>query len=172
MSSSIIFTWIRVIRQAADKPTTLIDIGGGSGHVALSLAKEFPQMKFVVQDLYETMFSKTSQTADPELLTRVSFAKHDYFTPEPPDSTVSAYLLRSCLHNQGDDNAVKILRGFVPASESNPHAALLINEIVIQEPGIINLHEERNLRQADIAMLVILNDPRLDVRYIKTRVTV
>ena len=142
-------------------------------------------MKFVVQDLYETIFSKTSQTAEPELLTRVYFAKHDYFTPEPPDSNVSAYLLRSCLHNQGDDNAVKIIRGFVPALEINPHAALLINEIVIPEPCIINFHEERNLRQADTAMLVILNakqrsekdwrallraaDPRLDVRYIKTR---
>jgi len=181
---STIFTWLR---QAEKKQTTLVDVGGGSGHVALSLAREFPDMKFVVQDMYETMFSETSRNTDPELLARVSFAKHDYFTPETPDSSVSAYLLRSCLHNRGHDEAVKMLRGFVPALEANPDVALLINEIVIPDPGVITLHEEKNLRQADIAMMVIANakqrsekewrallraaDPRLDVRRIRRPLT-
>lgn len=190
------------MEESGAKIKKFVDVGAGSGHVALELAKVInstllpscPQIthdhslsqihsdiQFTNQDLSQMMFAETSQSTPPDVLSRVTFAKHDFFTPQPIDPTVDAYLLRSCLHNWGDEDCVRILRGFVPALEASPRTCLLINEMVIPRRGTVPLHVERKQRSSDVAMFVIANsrtrseadfqlllqkaDPRLQVSY-------
>ena len=154
-------------RQVADKQAEkklLIDVGGGSGHVSITLAKQFPDWTFQVQDIDPNMFAKTSSTLDPDLKDRISFHKHSFFEPQPvspafaPPNTSTVYFMRQCLHNWADLECLSILRSLVPALAAAPKdTVLLLNETVIPERGSIPFTEERRMRQIDIAMLMIFN---------------
>ena len=91
------------------------------------------------------------------MASRVSFGQQDFFKPQPHDANVSAYLLRSCLHNWSDSDAKKILQGFGETLSKNPKAKLLINEMVMPLKGEVSLSQEQELRRSDMAMLVIAN---------------
>ena len=139
----------------------LIDVGGGSGHVSISLAKQFPDWTFQVQDIDPNMFAKTSSTLDPDLQGRISFHKHSFFEPQPSAPspvTKKVYFMRQCLHNWADLDCLSIIRALVPALAASPKdTVLLLNETIIPERGSIPLTAERRMRQIDIAMLVIFN---------------
>ncbi|GAA84861.1 sterigmatocystin 8-O-methyltransferase precursor [Aspergillus luchuensis IFO 4308] len=154
-SSAALVEWIK---SSGHPEGRLIDVGGGSGHVALELAKQFPTWSFTVQDISETMFSENSQCADPSLLSRVEFSQHDFFQPQPvvPED-VKAWYIRSCLHNWGDDDCVRVLRQFAPALEARPECSVLINESIVPARGTVPLREEHLVRQVDVAMMVIAN---------------
>ncbi|KAI1755463.1 O-methyltransferase-domain-containing protein [Xylaria castorea] len=134
------------------KDGRIIDIGGGNGHVSLGLAHKFPSLRFVVQDISPQMLSQAQQNSDG----RVTFQQHNFFDPQPVQEA-SAFLLRQCLHNHSDGDAVKIIRAVVPALE---HCArrtpLLINEIILPNPGTATRFEEHHLRQVDFCMMVTL----------------
>lgn len=104
------------------------------------------------------MFSENSQCADPSLLSRVEFSQHDFFQPQPvvPED-VKAWYIRSCLHNWGDDDCVRVLRQFAPALEARPECSVLINESIVPARGTVPLREEHLVRQVDVAMMVIAN---------------
>lgn len=86
----------------------------------------------------------------------MTFQQHDFFYPQPVRDA-SAFLLRQCLHNHNDTDAVRILRGVVPALEAcGPGTPLLINSIVMPERGTLTRFEEHQLRQADLCMMVVL----------------
>ncbi|MCJ1373108.1 hypothetical protein MMC20_004335 [Loxospora ochrophaea] len=151
---TLLSQWIQDSENSHGK---LIDVGGGSGHIALGLAKEFPTWSFVVQDLHDNMFSETSRHSPADLLSRVSFESHDFFSRQPLHADIDAWVLRQCLHNWSDEDGAKILRTFVPAMEANPKTALLVNESIIPNRGDIPLHEERAFRQIDMAMFITAN---------------
>jgi hypothetical protein len=85
---------------------------------------------------------------------RVAFVEYNFFDPQPEQNVV-AFLSRQCTHNWADEDVVKLVRSFVPGLErSSPDTPLLINDIIIPEPGIWPRHEERHVRQVDMAMLI------------------
>lgn len=87
---------------------------------------------------------------------RVTFQQHDFFDPQPVEDG-SAYFLRQCLHNNSDGDAVRIIRAVVPALERcAPETPLLINEVILPEPGTATRFEEHHLRQVDFCMMVTL----------------
>ena len=139
----------------------LIDVGGGSGHVSITLAKQFPDWTFQVQDIDPNMFAKTSSSLDGDLKERISFHKHSFFEPQPPASslvTKRVYFMRQCLHNWADLDCLSIIRALVPALAASPKdTVLLLNETIIPERGSIPLTVERRMRQIDIAMLLLFN---------------
>lgn len=124
----------------------------------LKSEQQFPTWSFTVQDISETMFSENSQCADPSLLSRVEFSQHDFFQPQPvvPED-VKAWYIRSCLHNWGDEDCVRVLRQFAPALEARPDCSVLINESIVPARGTVPLREEHLVRQVDVAMMVIAN---------------
>ena len=157
----------------------VIDIGGGSGHVSMELARvsfadeslncdrrlrlhiwaftqNFPNLEIVVQDISPNMLAqgKTRDMAD--LNGRVTFMQHNFFEPQPVHDA-SAYFIRSCFHNQNDEACVKMLKALVPAlEECPPGTPVLINDTILPERGSKTRHEEHELRQLDLAMFVIL----------------
>ena len=141
---------------ASLKNGKVVDVGGGSGHVSVYLAQQFPELSFVVQDVSTNMW-RQGQTHDlKNLYDRVTFMQHDFFNPQPVHDA-SAFFIRQCIHNWSDGDAVKILRAFVPALEKcPPQTPLLINDTVLPEPNSVTRFEEHTLRQMDLNMLVVM----------------
>ncbi|KAI0521825.1 putative O-methyltransferase [Xylaria bambusicola] len=131
---------------------TVVDVGGGSGHISIFLAKEFPNLEFIVQDINPGMLSQGPQQPNyPEVEKRVSFMRYDFFQPQPVN-TARLFLLRQIIHNYNDATSVKIFKSFIPAMEKSS-ASLLINDMVLPPANTEPKVEEHHLRQVDIAML-------------------
>ncbi|KAI0530045.1 O-methyltransferase [Xylaria digitata] len=135
---------------------TVLDVGGGSGHVSMALAKEFSQLSFIVQDLLPQMRVEGNEDASTSVMDRVTFMQHNFFEPQP-FRDVAAVLLRQVTHNWTDEEVVGIFKALVPTMESSkPGTPLLINDTVMPEPGQIPMHMERELRAIDMLMFVCL----------------
>ncbi|KAK8157456.1 O-methyltransferase-domain-containing protein [Phyllosticta citrichinensis] len=137
---------------------TVVDIGGGEGQVAMCLADHFSHLSFVVQDVFVNE-DKVEEVARRNLSNRLRFEVHDYFTPQEPVTT-GAYFLKHCLHNNGDDDCVRILRAIVPALEaSGPGASVIIAENVLPEwhDSSMARRQKTELLQDDISMMLLFN---------------
>jgi hypothetical protein len=94
-------------------PAKLVDVGGGKGFACISLAKHFPSMSFVVQDLEGTVAAGRKQLPS-ELKDRIQFTSHDFFTPQSiKDADV--YFFRAIFHDWSDKYCIQILQSLVPA---------------------------------------------------------
>lgn len=107
-----LFPWTTV------KSGTVIDLGGGSGHAAISTALAFPAMKIIVQDVPNNRAVCEAAIAKANLQDRVRFEEHDFFTPQPTElvesGDVKAVFLRAILHDWPDDECTKILGQLIP----------------------------------------------------------
>ncbi|KID82224.1 O-methyltransferase, family 2 [Metarhizium guizhouense ARSEF 977] len=133
---------------------TIVDVGGGSGHIAVYLATQFPGLKFIVQDINPLMLSQGPKLPDfIHVQNRVSFMRYDFFQPQPIESA-GLFFLRQIAHNYPDDVCVKIFKNFVPALEKcGPGTSLLLNDMVLPQANTVPKVEEHLLRQLDMAML-------------------
>lgn len=159
-------SWSQIDRQITDLSNSypwaslgeanVVDVGGGSGHISIALARLFPSLRFTVQDISQHMLSHAESS---DLGGRVTFQQHDFFQPQPVRDA-SVFLLRQVLHNYNDADSVKILAALVPALEACPPATrLLINDIVLPDShsgGAVSKYEEHHLRQVDFCMMVAL----------------
>lgn len=111
-------------------------------------------MNFVVQDSNADMLAEGQESLAKDLQDRVRYSQHSFFEPQPLKDA-AAFLIRQCTHNWADMDVVAIFRSFVPGLEnSSPDTPLLINDIIIPEPGVWPRHQERIVRQVDMVMLV------------------
>ncbi|KAJ5266788.1 O-methyltransferase [Penicillium angulare] len=138
------------------KEDKIVDMGGGSGHISLFLAKQYPNLEFIVQDVNPDMLAQGPKFPGfVEVKDRVTFMQHDFFQPQPiPGSTAGLYFIRQIIHNYNDKDAAKIFLNLVPALEQNAgKSRILINDMVLPEANKIRKVEENALRQIDMAML-------------------
>lgn len=63
--------------------TTVVDIGGGNGYVAIALAKAFPKLRLIVQDLEQVVKQNLATGVPKELEDRVELMVHNFFTEQP-----------------------------------------------------------------------------------------
>ncbi len=125
---------------------TVVDVGGGLGHVSLALAasEQGSKAQFIIQDLGDIVAQGQSALPnDKDLQEKIHFQVHDFFEEQPVHGA-DVYLLRMILHDWSDKYAIKILRALVPALK--PGAKVVINDRVI--PGRHQVHylEEREAR--------------------------
>lgn len=100
------------------------------------------------------MLAEGRESLPESLSGRVSYLQHSFFEPQPTKDA-AAFLIRQCTHNWADKDVVTIFKSFVPGLEnSSADTPLLINDIIIPEPGVWPRHEERIVRQVDMVMLV------------------
>ncbi|KAK3291711.1 S-adenosyl-L-methionine-dependent methyltransferase [Chaetomium fimeti] len=133
---------------------TVVDCGGGNGHISKSLAQMYPNLNFIVQDSNADMLDEGKSSLAGELRGRVKYSQHSFFDPQPVENA-AAFLIRQCTHNWADKDVVTIFKSFVPGLlKSSPDTPLLINDIIIPEPGTWPRHQERVVRQVDMVMLV------------------
>lgn len=140
-------------------------MGGGSGHIAIALARRFPHLTFLVQDGVPDMLAQGQRllaAEDPAVAQRIELLQHDFFEPQPPPAhlttrgPVAAFFLRHVFHNWNDVDAVAIVRALVPALEAAaPGTPLIISDRVLPRLGHgLPVHEERAMRQMDMMMMV------------------
>lgn len=103
----------------------IVDVGGGKGLACRQLAKHFPDLSFVVQDLEDTV-AAGRDTLPVELMERITYMTHDFFTPQPiKDADV--YFFRAIFHDWPDKYCVQLLRNLIPALKNGAR-------IIIQDP--------------------------------------
>ncbi|KAL7623512.1 hypothetical protein AAE478_007195 [Parahypoxylon ruwenzoriense] len=131
----------------------VVDVGGGSGHISIALARLFPNLEFVVQDTKDMLVEGQKLLTD-DVRDRVTFMQHSFFELQPLKDA-GCFLIRQCTHNWCDRDVVTMFKGIVPGLEaSKPGTPFLINDIIMPEPGTIPRHSERELRQIDMIMLI------------------
>lgn len=157
-------------------------VGGNNGATSIILAKAFPALRLVVQDLKAPINTARSKLVElPAYVSkRIEAQEHDFFTPQPIKGA-DVYLLRMILHDWKDPETVLILKQLVDAAK--PESRILIMDMVLPTPGSASKTLEAALRQKDLAMLHAFNaqerevedwrsvlqqtDPRLEIKAIQ-----
>ncbi|KAL0952687.1 hypothetical protein HGRIS_006926 [Hohenbuehelia grisea] len=117
--------------KALKSGSSVVDVGGNVGSVTLPLAKAFPHLHFVVQDLDHVINEAQDYWKEncPEALTdgRVELQVHDFFKPMPVKADV--YFLRVVLHDWPQAEGVKILQNIRDAAK--PSSKLILFESIV-----------------------------------------
>ncbi|KAJ4789039.1 O-methyltransferase [Rhynchospora pubera] len=104
---------------------SLVDVGGGIGKVAKSIASNFPHVKCTVLDLPHVV----RDLANDGVVKFVSGNMFDYIPP------ADAILLKFVLHNWGDDDCIKILKRCKEAiSSTEAGGKVIIVDAVVGRP--------------------------------------
>jgi hypothetical protein len=117
---------------------TLVDVGGSRGTVAFKIAKRFPDLKIVVQDVPFVVDDAKERKG-----VNVSFMVHDFWK-EQPLKGADGYMIRWCLHDWSDPYCIKILRGLIPALK--PGAKLLVIDSIVPPFGALPRSAARMLQ--------------------------
>jgi len=143
------YDWATLNSQSAK----IVDLGGSHGDVSIALARHYPNLTFIVQDLPNAIASAKPIPTD--LANRITLRTHDFTKPQPVKGA-DLYLFRWIMHNHSDKYATTILRALIPALKKG--ARILVNDYCLPEPGqLLDGGEERVLRTMDLVMLTLLN---------------
>lgn len=121
---------------------TVVDIGGCHGPVSISLARTFPNLSFVVEDLAGPV-AEGKEKLPSDMAGRISFLEHDFFQDQPVKDA-DVYYFRAVMHNWPDKQCVAMLRALIPALKKG--ARVLVNEPCLPLPGQVGPVLERDLR--------------------------
>lgn len=135
---------------------TVVDVGGGIGHIARALADNCPTVQCMVQDRPEVI-SQAEQALPVNFQDRIRFQPHDFFQNQPVHGA-DVYLLRHVLHDWSNKYAQKILQALIPALK--PGAKVVLNDRIIPGYGEAHYLKEREARYETVCSLR-LRDYRL-----------
>ena len=121
---------------------TVVDVGGGLGHVSRALIDHNPNVKCIVEDSPDVV-AQGQDDLPVELRERIRFQPHDFFL-EQPVKGADVYLLRLVLHDWSDKYSKMIIKALIPALK--PGAKVLINDRVIPGRGEAPYLAEREAR--------------------------
>jgi acetylserotonin N-methyltransferase len=106
-----------------------VDLGGGTGHLALTACERYPQLQGVVLDLPAAIASAREFVGRSPAASRVELISGDFFSDSLPEADILA--LGRVLHDWGEDKMrtllVKVWRRLPPGG------ALLIAEMLLNE---------------------------------------
>ena len=88
-----------------------VKVGGSTGQASISIAREFPKLRFIVQDRPEVAAGGDAyieSLLDDRLAGRIKFQPYDFFQPQHVTGA-DVYLLRMILHDWAFEDSVKIL---------------------------------------------------------------
>ena len=128
---------------------TIVDVGGGLGHVSRVLAEHDPTVRCMVQDSSHATI-RGQRDLPAELQERISFQSHDFFQ-EQPVRGADFYLLRLVLHDWSDKYSLMIIRALIPALK--PGAKVVINDRVVPGHGEAPYLVEREARCVPSALV-------------------
>ncbi|PPR07611.1 hypothetical protein CVT24_004164 [Panaeolus cyanescens] len=114
--------------------SSLCDIGGGVGVELMGLAKKYPTLKLILQELPDRINQAKNDIWPkqcPEAIAegRIQFEPIDFFV-QSPVSKCDVYLLKHVLHDWPDAECIKILTGVRKVMA--PTSRLLVQENILQ----------------------------------------
>ncbi|PHT37250.1 Trans-resveratrol di-O-methyltransferase [Capsicum baccatum] len=121
--------------------TSLVDVGGGTGTVAMAITKKFPDIKCIVLDLPPVVANLQGSE-------NLEFVAGDMFQKIP---AANAVLLKSILHDWNDEECVKILKNCKDAITRS--GKVIIIDMVMENP---ELDDESFQAQLFIDMLMMV----------------
>lgn len=124
---------------------TIVDVGGGHGHLLCTILAKYPEPKGIVFDAPHVAMGATPRIASTGLAERCRAEGGNFFEAVPAGD---AYVMKHIIHDWPDDKATTILRNCRTASR--PGAKLLLVEMVIP-PG----NDASPGKLLDLEMLVI-----------------
>ncbi|KAK6991926.1 S-adenosyl-L-methionine-dependent methyltransferase [Favolaschia claudopus] len=108
--------------------SVIVDVGGGIGHVSLTVAKKYPNIRVVNQDFASPIEISKAHWKEcfPEHLNRqmVDFQVHDFFNPQPVKNA-AVFLLRHIMHDWPDHKAVVILKNLREAAQQETQLVVI-----------------------------------------------
>jgi hypothetical protein len=119
----------------------VVHIGGSRGEIAIELAKNFSNLKVLVQDSAVKIQDAGSAVPE-EIKNRVEFMPHELFATQSVKAQV--YFIRMVFRTLADKYAVRILKALIPALQ--PGIQILIQDVCMPEPNAIPLWRERTIR--------------------------
>jgi len=125
---------------------TVVDIGGGTGNMLVTILDHYPVIRGVLFDLPDVVREAPALIQARGLTDRVTVEAGDFFTNVPTGG--DAYLLSHVIHDWNDDQCLSILGHCHRAM--NPDGRLLIIEMVLPEGDVPHLG-----KLADMEMLVM-----------------
>ncbi|PGH07096.1 hypothetical protein AJ79_06374 [Helicocarpus griseus UAMH5409] len=135
---------------------TVVDVGGSAGHDAVVLARHFPNLSIIVQDLPKV---RPVFEADlpPDFKSRISFVEHDFFQPQPVEADI--YIFKMILHDWPDHEAARILRALIPALK--PGARVILFEYMGKQDATEGPPLPRSIQQmgtaTDLRLMALFN---------------
>ncbi|MCJ1318335.1 hypothetical protein MMC15_003663 [Xylographa vitiligo] len=141
----------------------VVDVGGSHGLVSMDIAREFPSLRFIVQDLPKVI-EDAKKECPAELTERVIFMAYDMFTAQPVKDA-DVYYFRWILHDWSDKYSIKILKSLIPTLK--PGARLMFSERYIEpscNSGDLKLAfaDSWVTRDSDVTMLAMSNSQERD----------
>ena len=148
-STALQYPWSEV----AGGKGTLVDVGGGSGHISIAVAEQHPGIECIVQDLPGASDAGKAALST-HLEDRVKFAIHDYNDPQPVKNA-DFYLFSMVFHNLPDESVKTVLGKLVPALK--PGARVLWCDRVIPRRGEVPECTYREIVAVDLIMMIFSN---------------
>lgn len=126
----------------------VVDVGGGKGQVSMRVARQNPNLSFIVQD-HVVKRPETASADDQEAISRIQWQQHDFFNKQPVKGA-DVYLMKAVIMDQSipyashtlenpehfqtdsNSNARKIIQNIADAMEPNK-SVLLIDDAL--DPG-------------------------------------
>lgn len=108
---------------------TLIDLGGGTGHLAIAACKAYPELRAVVFDLPKACPLAREFTESSEVADRITVQGGDFFKDPLPHADL--YVLARTLHDWNESMVVELLSKVYASLEAG--GAILIAEKLLSE---------------------------------------
>jgi hypothetical protein len=128
---------------------TIVDVGGGNGSLIASILAASPASRGILFELPHVLDQARRQLLGAGVVERCEVVGGDFFASVPAGG--DAYLLRSILHDYGDERAARILRSCRAAMPMGGRL-LVIEQVVpdVGEPG------DWMTKFMDLQMLILL----------------
>ncbi len=126
---------------------TLVDVGGGHGHLLTSILKDYPQVRGVIFDLEHVLAGTQTRIDSAGVAARCETAAGDFFQSVPEGD---AYIMKHIIHDWSDERARTILKNChragrgaarvilveaVLAAGNEPHFAKWLDLEMLMLPG-------------------------------------
>ncbi|MGI5269710.1 methyltransferase [Nonomuraea sp. CA-218870] len=121
---------------------TLVDVGGGRGHILAAALRANPEMRGVLLDQAHVIEQARPALEAEGVIGRCELVPGDFFREVPAGG--DAYLLGSVLHNWDDEDAVTILRNVRRAMD--PAGRVLVLEVVLPDDDAPHLGKDLDMR--------------------------
>ncbi|KAJ5155940.1 hypothetical protein N7492_008743 [Penicillium capsulatum] len=116
--------------DAEDGRATLVDVGGGRGHILRQLRDLVPELpgRYILQDI-PAVVGECDKSLEADGFEAMA---HDFFQPQPVKGAV-AYYIRRVLHDWPDEPEAKLILQNIAHAMDREKSRLLISEIIV--PG-------------------------------------
>src|ERR1700761_5603056 len=76
----------------------VVDLGGSNGYISIPIAKEYPKLKIIIQDL-EANREHAAKLIPADLKERITFQVQDFFQPQGVKTGAKAFFMREIIHD-------------------------------------------------------------------------